>query len=353
MAQDDQMFLLALNRISFLKPKEKLMLAQIFELSAFFSLHLRELEEILGRRIKSRSWSPTEILKMAEVDRKHLTERGINCTFYWDKAFPPQLREIYDPPVLLFYRGRLPDCFKPTVAVVGTRRPAGAARSHAYSMGFNLAEMGISIVSGLARGIDSEAHRGCLDAGGRTTAVLGNGIDSIFPRSSIVVGRRILSQGGAIVSEYPPGVPPLPYNFPARNRIISGLARSVLVIQAPERSGALITADYALEQGRDLFIHTVGLDGTVGRGTRKLYEEGAPRVDCAEDILKSWGWVLHKEVQRAMLKYKRLSEMDEMDRITQRGGTGSAARLARLMELELSGIYSRNNGDQYLTKRHS
>ncbi len=131
-------------------------------------------------------------------------------------------------------------------------------------------------MSGLARGIDREAHEGCVEAGGRSVAVLGNGIDLVYPASSRPTAMALLARGGAILSEYPPGVPPLQYHFPARNRIISGLCRAVVVVQAPERSGALITAEYALDQGRDLWVHAAGLQGSAGAGTRRLADSGAP-----------------------------------------------------------------------------
>ena len=206
----------------------------------------------------------------------------------WSSDFPQLLREIYDPPVVLYYRGILPAPQETWVGIVGTRHPTGAGRGAAFALGFELAGLGIGTVSGLARGIDAEAHRGSLAEGGRTAAVLGNGIDRIFPESSAPIGRRILESGGCILSEYPPGEPPRPYHFPGRNRIISGLSRTVAVIQAPEGSGALITADYALEQGRELVVHAEGLEGPAGAGTRRLSEQGAGAVRSAAEIIAGW-----------------------------------------------------------------
>jgi DNA protecting protein DprA len=175
------------------------------------------------------------------------------------------------------------------VGVVGTRQPSGAGRGAAFSLAFELAGLGVGTVSGLARGIDAEAHRGSLAEGGRTIGVLGNGIDRVFPASSVPIGRQILESGGCILSEYPPGEPPRPYHFPGRNRIISGLSRAVVVVQAPEGSGALITAEYALEQGRELLVHADGLEGPAGSGTRALVNDGAPAVRGAADVLARWG----------------------------------------------------------------
>jgi len=329
MAASDPLVLLALNRLEFLKAREKLLLAELCGAGErLFSLSLGQLEKLLGRRLRTRGWKPGEALEGARADQKHLTAGGISCTFYPDADFPPQLKEIYDPPLVLFYRGRLPDPSLPLVAIVGTRRPTGKARSEAFALGLALAERGVPTVSGLARGIDSEAHRGSLAGGGVTIAVLGNGIDEVYPRGSVEVARRLLLQGGCLLSEYPPATPPLAYHFPARNRIISGLARTVVVIQAPEHSGALITADYALEQGRDLLVHEVGLEGVAGEGTRRLHCSGAPAVRRAEQILAEWGW-----------------EAEEPEPEL------APPPLARQLELELAGRLAHCNGMLYLKRR--
>jgi len=156
-------------------------------------------------------------------------------------SYPPLLHELSDPPLLLYYRGVLPDR-KPMVAVVGTRNPSGSGRTQAYRLGFELGTAGIPVVSGLARGIDSMAHRGNLEGKGKTVAVLGNGLDSVYPVSNRGLALRVLDTGGCLVSEYPPGVPPYKWHFPARNRIIAVLGRATIVVEAPEHSGALITA---------------------------------------------------------------------------------------------------------------
>ena len=203
-----------------------------------------------------------------------MTEAGIGCTFYRGPGYPAALAEITDPPLVLYHRGRLPEAEAPWVAVVGTRHPTGAARRAACELGGGLARLGAVTVSGLALGVDSAAHRGSVEAGGVTLAVLGNGIDRVYPRSSEALARRILLAGGALLSEYPPGTLPLAHQFPARNRIISGMCRTVVVVEAPERSGALITADFALQEGRELFVHADGLRrggraGDAGAGRRR------------------------------------------------------------------------------------
>jgi DNA processing protein len=281
---------LAVNRVAFLRPREKKCLLEACETPARFGgMSTAALAAIVGRPVRSGSWQPLELLRQAERELRDLTLAGFVCTFYWERTFPSLLKEIYDPPVVLYHRGALPEPTRSLVAIVGTRRPSGAARERAYELGFELGRAGIATVSGLARGIDAEAHRGTLEAGGYSIGILGSGIDLVCPSSSRALARRMLTQGSALASDYPPGTPPEAHNFPARNRIISGMARTVVVVQAPERSGALITAEYALEQGRDLAVHAVGLCGQVGAGTRALWQQGAPVVRTAADVLKLWG----------------------------------------------------------------
>jgi DNA processing protein len=217
--------------------------------------------------------------------------------------YPPLLREIYDPPAVLFFRGRLPDPEKPLAAVVGTRRPSSAAVAQAFDICRGLGRRGIAVVSGLALGIDAAAHRGNLQGGGATVAVLGSGADEIYPSSNRSLAERILESGGAILSEYPPGTGPRKWNFPARNRIISALARGVLIVEAPEHSGARITARRALEQNRDLWVASTGAAAADGRGgaalarragSVKLAGDGAGIIGSAADILEEWNWKTEK-----------------------------------------------------------
>ncbi len=222
----DELTALAINRVPFLKPREKLLLLEVCATPERLArLPAAALPAILGRSVRSHNWDPAGELRRAEADQELLTSGSIHCTFVWNADFPPLLREIYDPPVVLYYRGILPKPQEVWVGVVGTRHPTGNGRDAAFALGFELAGMGVGTVSGLARGIDSEAHRGSLAEGARTAGVLGNGIDQVFPGSSAPLGRRILAGGGCILSEYPPGEPPRPYHFPGRNRIISGLSR--------------------------------------------------------------------------------------------------------------------------------
>ncbi|PIP30149.1 DNA-protecting protein DprA [Candidatus Jorgensenbacteria bacterium CG10_big_fil_rev_8_21_14_0_10_54_38] len=207
-----------------------------------------------------------------------------------ETAYPPRLAEIPGPPETLFYRGTLPPPDGTAIAVVGTRKATREGRECARQLSRELASRGIIIVSGLAFGIDSAAHEGALDAHGKTIAVLGNGVDSIYPASHESLGRRI-EASGAICSEYPPGTPALPFQFLARNRIVSGLSLAVVIVEAPLRSGALVTARHALDQGREVFVVPGPANHRNYAGSHMLIREGARLVTGAGDVLEDLGIV--------------------------------------------------------------
>ncbi|MXX51261.1 MAG: DNA-protecting protein DprA [Chloroflexi bacterium] len=201
-----------------------------------------------------------------------------------DAAYPALLRQLDDRPLLLYVRGQVMDADEKCLGVVGTRKPSKRGWDAANELSQELARQGVTIVSGLAHGIDAAAHRGALAGGGRTIAVLGCGIDKIYPRENSEIAEEVIASG-AIFSELPIGSPPLPTNFLQRNRIISGLSHGVLVAEAPERSGALNTAHHALAQGRDVFAVPHGYYSISGRGCNRLIQDGAQLVMDASDIL--------------------------------------------------------------------
>jgi DNA processing protein len=274
--------------------------------------------------------------------------QGIGWVSCVSEEYPPMLREIYDPPPVLFFRGRLPDPERPLVAVVGTRRPSAAAAAQAYDICRELGRRGLAVVSGLALGIDAMAHRGNLEGGGATVAVLGSGADEIYPSSNRPLAGRILESGGAILSEYPPGTGPRKWNFPARNRIISALARGTLIVEAPERSGALITARFALEQGRDLWVSSSGAAGMTaeGRGepaagfaiarragTIKLAEDGAGIIGSAADILGEWNLEAGEGGSGALPESGAKAAAENPGGVF--GGRAIAASLAKSLDIDL------------------
>ena len=205
-----------------------------------------------------------------------------------DAAYPALLAAIHDPPPELFLRGSGETALleRPAVAIVGARACSSYGRSVARSLARETAAAGVAVVSGMARGIDGEAHRGALDAGGVTVAVLGCGVDRDYPAAHADLARRICEQG-LVVSEYEPGVEPAPWRFPARNRIIAGLCRATVIVEARERSGALITADFALEEGREVLAVPGEITSALSDGTNALLRLGATPVTCAGDISSS------------------------------------------------------------------
>ena len=251
---------LLIDRMSFLKPREKRRLsADVGSLKMLERMTLDDISRIIGRPAGRSSWSFPMEIRAAERGARWLDAHHVSAITMADPHFPGPLAEIYDPPFMLYTRGALNALAGTPIAVVGTRRPSALCARAAYDFGSQAADARIALVSGLARGIDAMVHRGAVSKGGRGVAVLGSGIDTIYPRENRRLAMDLLENGGAVVSEYPPGVPPLKYHFPARNRIISGLVQAVVLVQAPRRSGALITVDHALEQGREVFVHESGL----------------------------------------------------------------------------------------------
>ncbi|MFL6257519.1 MAG: DNA-processing protein DprA [Pyrinomonadaceae bacterium] len=207
-----------------------------------------------------------------------------------DGAYPALLREIPDPPITLYVRGAWRACLEaPCVGVVGSRRCSTYGQNVAVSLARELAARGVTIVSGLARGVDAAAHRGALEAGGRTAAVLGTGIDEVYPRDHRRLAEEILEKGGALVTQFPLGTPPVAENFPYRNRIISGLSLGVIVVEASENSGSLITARLALEQGREVFAVPGNITSRNSFGTNFLIKgAGAKLIQQWQDVVEEF-----------------------------------------------------------------
>jgi DNA processing protein len=274
-----------------------------------------------------------------------LRDQGVRWLARSDAGFPPLLHAIHDPPVGLFVRGEegLELLKRPAVAVVGARSCSPYGTQAARMLGRELAAAGLVVVSGLARGIDGEAHRGALEAAGKTVAVLGCGIDRDYPASHAELAARIRA-AGLTVSEYAPGVEPAPWRFPARNRIIAGLSAATVVVEARERSGALITADLALDEGREVFAVPGEITSALSKGANDLLRLGAAPLLAAEDVLELFA------IARAKPERVDLTESAETVLVRLRDGPASADELARatgldagtlasaLTELELTGI---------------
>jgi len=222
-----------------------------------------------------------------EQEFAELGRRGIKVLVVADPHYPANLKRIYDPPPVIYYRGEIKPEDDQAVAIVGSRRATAYGKTVAHRLGADLAESGVTVVSGMARGIDTQAHLGALDAGGRTIAVLGSGLDNIYPPENAGLMHRI-EAAGAVLSEFALGTPPDAGNFPVRNRVISGLSLGTVVVEAGENSGALITCDFALEQGRDVYAVPGPVTSPASRGCHRLLKEGAKLVETVVDILEEY-----------------------------------------------------------------
>ena len=280
---------------------------------------------------------------------------GIVSIPWNDAAYPSALATIVDPPAVLWTRGRLAPLDAMAVAIVGSRAASAYGLSVAGQLAADLAARGVVIVSGLARGVDSAAHRGALAAGGLTVAVLGSGVDVIYPREHAALAAEI-AERGAVISELVPGTPPTPFFFPLRNRIISGLSRAVVVVEANEKSGSLITARCALDQGRDVLAVPGNVLTGRNRGAHALLRDGATIVESADDILEAIGLraAPAEKVRNGgpaedpLLACLTPGEPCDLDAIAERTGLGTAVLLPRLFELELQGAVARAGGGRFV-----
>ncbi len=285
------------------------------------------------------------------AERERLRAAGLRFVGRSEAGFPPLLDAIHDPPPGLFLRGAAdPELLtRPAMAVVGARACSAYGRQVARRLGRELAAAGLVVVSGMARGVDAEAHRGALEAGGVTVAVLGCGVDRDYPAAHATLAREIVERG-LVVAEYAPGVEPAPWRFPARNRIIAGLCAATTVVEARERSGALITADFALEEGREVLAVPGEITAALSAGSNALLRLGATPLTRYEDALETFGIVpavpaaLQLE-PRAAAVLERIREAaagaDELARAT---SLGAAELAAVLTELELAGVVSVEEG---------
>ncbi len=297
--------------------------------------------------------------RLAEKEVETAGRLDVNVVTAEDKDYPVSLREIDSPPILLYVHGRLiVDAVR--VAVVGTRNPTSYGRKAAKDISEYLADMGVTVVSGLAYGIDTEAHLAALNKGGRTMAVIATGMDIVYPRSNRGILERIVDSNGVVITEYPFGTLPSRRNFPLRNRIISGVSQGVVVIEAPAKSGALITANFAVEQNRDVFVVPGSIYNRKCEGSNKLIQQGAYPILYPSDILRELGYPTERRQhlqdgvenldtdERRILEVVDYVEPVTIDYIVEKTGMGVDVVRSRLMLLEMKELVSSVSDGRYI-----
>jgi DNA processing protein len=307
MSDDSTQFWLALTRVEGLGARTAHKLIERFgSPEAVYATSLTELESSGLTAPVAQAIFAQAGLKEAEKELKAAAAISCRLLTFAEDGYPPLLRQIADPPLVLYVRGDASALTGHSVAVVGTRRPTAYGTSVTLRLAADLAQRGLVITSGMARGIDSAAHRGALEAKGKTVAVLGSGLDVIYPRENQKLADRI-AESGAVISEFPLGTSPAPENFPIRNRIISGLALGVVVVEAAEYSGSLITARLALEQNREVFAVPGNITAAQSFGPNHLIKQGAKLVDNWMDVVEE----LPADVRRQLLPPPEAAESEQ------------------------------------------
>jgi|WetSurMetagenome_2_1015567.scaffolds.fasta_scaffold00086_13 DNA processing protein len=347
----------------------KKLLAAFHSPQDIFRASLRELQQV-GDIKDSRARAIREFSSWDLVDNEieKMEEAGVTALTFGDREYPESLRQIDDTPILLYMKGRIIDSDKYAVGIVGSRHMSLYGKEIAMNFASELASKGITVVSGMARGIDTTAHKGALKAGGRSIAVLGCGIDTVYPPENEQLMEQ-MSQKGAVISEFPLGTPPIRENFPKRNRLISGLSLGVLIVEAAAGSGSLITASYALEQGKDIFAVPGGITSINSVGSNALIKKGAKLVQNVDDIIVELAPLLkglmkagrHREAPDLPVNLPGLeinseekaictalcSEPRHIDVLSRETGMAPQKLLGIMLGLELKGIVGQAEGKRF------
>jgi DNA processing protein len=374
---DSTLFWLGLTRVEGLGVRGAHQLVQHFGTpQAVYMASLTELEACgLPARVAQAIFAQAG-LEEAAKEREAAGKAGARLLTFADDEYPPLLKQIPDPPLALYVRGNVPVLGQYAVAIVGTRKPTAYGQSLAHRLAGDLAQRRLAVVSGLARGIDSAAHRGALEVHGVTIAVLGSGIDVIYPREHARLAAKIV-ETGALLSEFPLGTSPAPENFPIRNRIISGLALGVLVVEAAEYSGSLITARLAVEQNREVFAVPGNITSAQSFGPNHLIKQGAKLVDQWMDVVEELPTEVRMQLlpageasegepappgtavlfdqtltpdQKAVFDVLRADEALFVDAIVSASELSQPRVLAALLELEMSGLIRQLPGKNFIRK---
>ena len=321
--------------------------ASLFELKSLVGE-----KALVGLQATKKEWDP-------ELELQKIEHNGYRIYCYTNSEYPLMLKKISDPPPVIYSKGGFEYGDDVAVAIIGTRSPSPLGAHNAKELATNLSRQGLTIVSGMARGIDSEGHRGAIEAGGRTIAVLGSGIDMPYPPENEALMEEIAAHG-AVISEFPLGTEPYAKNFPARNRIISGLSLGVIVVEAAQDSGSLITAGFATEQGRDVFAVPGNITSEGSKGPNRLIKQGAKLIENYNDVLVELSIPQlavsltdvqdnqsFSDIERRVIEVMTREPL-HIDQILRRSALASAQVNSALVQLELKGIVKRYPGQLYI-----
>ena len=315
MVRSDRELLVGLNLIPQLTPKRtKRLFARFDTFQAIWDTPGSAFSSLFGSPVLGEAIASGRSETAIDEELARAEELGIRIVTLVDEEYPVLLREIDDPPMVLYVRGMLPIDPARSLAIVGTRRGTRYGKMVAGRFASRLAMKGITVISGLAAGIDAAAHQGALDVGGRTVAVLGCGLDYPYPKRNQPLLAQLVKDGAAL-SEYPLGTRPAKWTFPQRNRLLAGLSRGVIVVQAPERSGSLITARLALEQGREVFAVPGNITTITSAGTNRLIKDGAKLVETIEDVLVEFPDLWKQQESSAEPSEEEEPELGERERL--------------------------------------
>lgn len=310
---------------------------------------------------------PKPVIEKLEQTRKKfdvfayftkIQDQGIKILTIFDASYPKRLKQIYDPPIIIYYKGDILESDFNAIGIVGTRKVTGYGKNITQQFSYTLSQKNLTIVSGLARGVDTIAHKAAIEAGGRTLAILGGGLNKIFPPENTSLVEQIIRGHGAVISEFPPDYPSVAGNFPARNRIISGLSMGVLVTEAAEDSGSLITARLALDQGRDVFAIPGPITSSLSKGPADLIKEGGKLAFSVEDILSELGINnLAHSVAASNIKLTQIeqlildcleNESKHMDEVCRELKKSISEISASLVKMEVLGLVKNLGGGVYI-----
>lgn len=348
--------LLTLNASQKIGPRTFQYLAKFFndDFEKHWQLSLRQLKDILPKEVLDKFLEARDQFSPDKEAKKLNLIKAEYLTIY-DIEYPSLLKEIYNPPFVIYYKGNNKILNSSAIAIVGSRKFSQYGKTIGYKLAFDLAQSGLTIVSGLALGLDTVVQRAAVEASGLTIGVLACGIDQIYPATNAELARKIINSDGLILTENPPGTPPMKQHFPARNRIISGLSLGTLVVEAAQSSGSLITAACALEQNREIFAVPGNADSETSRGTNNLIKMGAKPVTEAADILQIFDMVQIEpqsknirlsEEENALLNFIRSGPL-HIDKIAQASKLDIVAVSQNLTLLELKGAVRHLGGGVY------